>query len=159
AIPRGAYTTFAGALGGLETFAVNSGAIWPLRDARPPPHVRQVWFAERGRYRTDMFLEAGGDRTPGLQPDERSPPPLRPAVGRTEDGIPYLRPECVLLYKARDPRPKDEADFAAIVPELDDGSRRWLAGALATAHPTHRWLATLDAVPAGGSRLRHAHGR
>jgi hypothetical protein len=41
------------------------------------------------------------------------------------DGIPHLRPEVALLYKARFDRPKDRADLAAA--RLDPGAREWLA--------------------------------
>jgi hypothetical protein len=46
-----------------------------------------------------------------------------------------------LLLKAKQPRPKDEADFAAFLPRLDEPARRWLADALSLLHPGHPWLA------------------
>ncbi len=62
----------------------------------------------------------------------------------TDDGIPYLAPEIQLLYKAQSLRPKDEADFAKVLPYLDQRSRRWLAQALAVVHPHHSWLFQLE---------------
>ena len=63
---------------------------------------------------------------------------------RSEDGIPYGRPEIVLLFKARhSDRPKDEADFAAVLPRLGPARRRWLADALELVHPGHPWLERL----------------
>ena len=64
-------------------------------------------------------------------------------VERTAEGIPYGRPEVVLLYKAKHTRPKDDADFAATLPRLDGARRGWLADALELVHPGHRWLARL----------------
>jgi hypothetical protein len=65
-------------------------------------------------------------------------------LGRvTSDGIPYLAPEIQLLYKARGLRPKDEEDFARILPDLDGKSRHWLAQSLALVHPRHAWLTKL----------------
>ena len=62
-------------------------------------------------------------------------------IERTEDGIPYARPEIVLLFKAKHPdRPKDEADLAAVLPSLGPSRRRWLAESLALVHPGHPWL-------------------
>lgn len=61
----------------------------------------------------------------------------------TNDGIPYLAPEIQLLYKARSPRPKDEADFAKILPHLDKRSYRWLFQTLTIVHPHHLWLPQL----------------
>lgn len=62
---------------------------------------------------------------------------------RTSDGIPYLAPEIQLLYKAKAPRPKDEADFARTLPALDERSRHWLAQSLDLVHPGHIWLTKL----------------
>ena len=40
-------------------------------------------------------------------------------------------------------RPKDEADLEAVLPRLGPARRRWLADALALAHPDHPWLGRL----------------
>jgi GNAT superfamily N-acetyltransferase len=146
AIPRAAYPSFAAALDAYDLYAVHAGAVWPLRGRKPKPQVRQVWVAEGGRYRTDLFLETGGDRTWIFRRDDRIRRPLARAVDRTRDGLPYLRPESVLLYKAAARRPKDEADFAAVAPDLDTGSARWLAEALAIAYPGDPWIAALKSV-------------
>jgi hypothetical protein len=41
-----------------------------------------------------------------------------------------ISPEIQLLYKAKDPRPRDQTDFKRIVPQLDPGARAWLRDAL-----------------------------
>jgi len=69
--------------------------------------------------------------------------PYRQAVATILDGIPYLRPEVVLLAKAKHRRDKDEADFAVTLPVLDEEPRRWLAEAITIVHPDHPWLARL----------------
>lgn len=60
-------------------------------------------------------------------------------VERTEDGIPFIRPEVVLLFKAKHTRAKDEADFGAVMPRLGRERRDWLRSALERMHPRHRW--------------------
>jgi hypothetical protein len=60
-----------------------------------------------------------------------------------EDGIRYLRPEIVLVYKARLRRPKDEPDFEATLPILTPERREWMHDALTAAAPDHRWLERL----------------
>ena len=63
----------------------------------------------------------------------RDPVITRPAAlvaGRSADGVPFLRPEIVLLYKSKDPRSDDQADFDQAAPLLDPESRAWLAAAL-----------------------------
>ncbi len=63
------------------------------------------------------------------------------ALGNTTaEGIPYIAPEIQLLYKARQHRPKDEADFSRTLPALNSERRRWLRNALTEAHPHHPWL-------------------
>jgi hypothetical protein len=60
---------------------------------------------------------------------------------------PYLAPEVVLLYKSKAPAPKDDADFAAVLPRLDAEQCRWLHHALAMSDPGHPWLESLTAKP------------
>jgi hypothetical protein len=60
------------------------------------------------------------------------------------DGVPYLRPSIVLLFKAKANRPQDEADLSSVLPQLPEDERRWLAGALRKEQPDHPWLAALD---------------
>jgi len=64
-------------------------------------------------------------------------------VLRSDSGIPFLRPEIQLLYKAKHHRPKDEADFQAALPLLGRPARRWLVDALAQYHPGDPWIARL----------------
>ena len=59
------------------------------------------------------------------------------------DGVPFLRPEIVLLYKSTDQSPKNASDFDVVLPSLDAGARRWLADALGTCDRHHDWLANL----------------
>jgi hypothetical protein len=59
------------------------------------------------------------------------------------EGIPYLAPEIVLLFKARHDRPKDQGDFTGVLPLLNPGRRAWLAAALARVHPGHPWISEL----------------
>ena len=77
--------------------------------------------------------------------DERIRMPYDQVIERTADGIPYGRPEIVLLFKAKAARPKDEADFHAVLARLDAERRRWLADALELVHPGHTWLERLAA--------------
>ncbi len=58
-------------------------------------------------------------------------------------GVKFLCPEVVLLYKSKNPRAKDEQDFAAIVKHLDEERRGWLKHAIAACEPRHHWLQSL----------------
>ena len=70
----------------------------------------------------------------------RNPGIRRPLtdIGKTSrEGIRYLTPEIQLFYKAKSPRPKDEADFTAALPFLASAQRRWLSDALTQTFGEH----------------------
>jgi Aminoglycoside-2''-adenylyltransferase len=59
-------------------------------------------------------------------------------------GVPFLAPEIVLLYKAKNPRCKDEDDFNRVRRLINHERRVWLQHAIATCHSGHHWLAEFD---------------
>lgn len=59
-------------------------------------------------------------------------------------GIPYLNPEIVLLYKAKNPKPKDEEDFMRAKNLLNEESRIWLKKGLEAHVPGHHWIGELE---------------
>ena len=67
--------------------------------------------------------------------------PWADAVLRSTDGVPYLAPELQLLFKSREPRPKDDLDPREVLPELDRARCTWLASRLPPGHPWHALLA------------------
>lgn len=102
--------------------------------ARPPSGApREIEF---------LFNEARVDEWI-YRRDARIERPLSKARLVTRSGIPYMAPGIVLLYKAKDPTPKDRADFEAVRPRLRFTHRLWLRGALETVHPGHPWIARL----------------
>ncbi|MCU6713003.1 hypothetical protein M6D81_30310 [Paenibacillus sp. J5C_2022] len=62
----------------------------------------------------------------------------------TSDGLPYLCPEIVLLYKSKNPRPKDEQDFVQIRDQLSAAQRSWLREAIEIMDRNHPWIDLLD---------------
>jgi aminoglycoside-2''-adenylyltransferase len=118
---------------------------WLPADAQPPPERHQVWVLEESAraWRMDILLEPGDAEIWVFRRDETIRRSRSAMVGVSADGIPYLRPEGVLLYKAKASRPKDDTDFAACVPLMDGHARGWLKEALQRAHPGHRWLSVL----------------
>ncbi|MGC3024802.1 hypothetical protein ACPUER_06530 [Burkholderia sp. DN3021] len=62
---------------------------------------------------------------------------------RTADDIPYPNPSAVLLFKARDRRPKDQQDFDRALQKLPVGERVWLKDCLGTLHPGNEWARVL----------------
>lgn len=72
--------------------------------------------------------------------DENTRKPIERLGLVSDSGIPYLRPEVVLLFKAKSNRDKDQRDFEQVIPRLDINSRGWLSNSLQTVHPNHPWL-------------------
>lgn len=124
----------------------HAGSLRPLRPGRPlTPGCQQVWVRRNAMspWVVDILLTPAEGGTWVFKRDDRIRVPIGAVGWVAPDGVPYLRPEVVLLFKARRPRPKDESDFSSLVPKLDDAARRWLADTLSVAHPGHRWSAAL----------------
>jgi hypothetical protein len=67
------------------------------------------------------------------------------AIGETtSDGIPFLAPEIVLLFKAKRVREDDEKDFVSALPGLSPNQRSWLRNGLEVVHPHHPWADRLS---------------
>ncbi len=66
--------------------------------------------------------------------------------GSRAGGLPIVAPEAQLLYKAKDPRPKDLADLGAALSVMSGERVEWLSSALDQAHPGHPWLDLIRAT-------------
>jgi hypothetical protein len=125
--------------------AVGDGEVRALAAGETPPFDKhQAWALDEAAqlWRVDVMQEPGDHSTWVFRRDERITAP-RALMVAERNGIPYLRPEGVLLYKAKAQRPKDEADFAACAQRLSPEARAWLREALGRAHPGHAWIAGL----------------
>jgi hypothetical protein len=124
---------------------VSSGRIW--EDAAPEvlAATHQTWLRDpaSGNYLVDVFREPHEGQTWVCRRDEAIRFPYAEIIHRSKDGIPYLAPELVLLFKAKNVRPKDQADFDGTVAHMTSAQRTTLAGLLGRAHPGHPWLASL----------------
>ncbi|MDQ0578809.1 nucleotidyltransferase domain-containing protein [Streptomyces rishiriensis] len=125
--------------------AVGSGHIWAEAGAEALEATHQTWLRDpaSGRFLFDVFREPHEGRTWICRRDETLRLPYDEIVERTADGIPYLIPELVLLFKAKETRPKDRADFEGVLPLLAPARRVRLAEWLDRVHPGHPWLAEL----------------
>ena len=141
-IPLAAFGEVRRVLAGYEFDVVRAGRRWPV-DNPAFRHTHQTWVREpsTGVYRLDIFREPHDGDTWICRRDPRIRLPFAEIVQRNVDGIPYLAPEIVLLFKAKDNRPKDQADFASAAPLLDTIRRTWLREALVHQDPRHPWLA------------------
>ncbi|MFJ9918806.1 nucleotidyltransferase domain-containing protein [Streptomyces rubiginosohelvolus] len=145
AVPAGRFPEVRSRFPGYAFDAAGSGRIW--EDAAPDvlAAVHQTWVRDpaTGDYLLDVFREPHDGDTWICRRDESIRRPYDEIVHHTRDGIPYLAPELVLLFKAKHARPKDQADFDATVPYLSPEQRASLASLLDRVHPGHPWSAGL----------------
>jgi hypothetical protein len=145
-VPADRFGEIAAALPELEFFVVSRGVAEPVAEASDRLTTsHQTWGLDRAAnvWRIDVFREPhDGDRWLARR-DESIRLPYDELIEHTADGIPYERPEVVLLFKAKHSRAKDEADLAAVLPHLGPERRRLLAGWIEQVHPGHFWLADL----------------
>jgi hypothetical protein len=125
--------------------AVNSGHIWENATPEVLAATHQTWLRDPAtdNYLLDVFREPHDGDTWICRRDETIRLPYSDIIHHTQDGIPYLAPELVLLFKAKNARPKDQADFEEVVPHMTPTQRETLAELLDRAHPEHHWLADL----------------
>jgi hypothetical protein len=123
----------------LEWFGVGDGLAWPL--AVTPEGLHQTWGRDRSshHWRLDVLREPWDGEQWVCRRDPRVRRPIREAIDFNSDGIPYLVPEIVLLFKAKSPTEKDEADLALTLPTLTREQTAWLRNALEAVHAGHDW--------------------
>jgi len=146
AVPADRFDDVAAALGELEFHVVTRGLAEPVAGASElMAETHQTWGLDRAAnaWRIDVFREPHDGDDWVARRDESIRLPYDELIEHTADGIPYERPEVVLLFKAKHARPKDEADLAAVLPQLNVKRRRLLAEWIERVHPGHFWLPDL----------------
>ncbi|MFL6114722.1 MAG: nucleotidyltransferase domain-containing protein [Catenulispora sp.] len=125
--------------------AVGDGQIWENAAPDALAATHQTWIRDphTGGYLLDVFREPHDGQTWICRHDDALRLPYSEIILRTPDGIPFLAPELVLLFKAKHVRAKDQRDFDETVPHLTPVQRRRLAELVARVYPEHRWLSRL----------------
>ena len=150
AVPAARQDEVFAALAGYELFAAGvpePGLVTRVAEASDALETsHQTWVREPGTglWRLDVFREPSDGDMWVCRRDERIRMPYEQVIERTADGIPYARPEIVLLFKAKHAREKDDGDLAAVLPHLDSERRGWLVEVLELIHPGHRWFGRLQ---------------
>jgi hypothetical protein len=145
AIPRVGFSSLRMHLASYALHTVGDGEVRILpADGDPPEDRHQSWVLDETQraWRMDIMLEPGDSDTWVFRRDARISAP-RSRMVQLSGEVPCLRPEGVLLYKAKARRDKDEWDFRACLPRMDQDARSWFADALDVAHPAHDWIAWL----------------
>jgi hypothetical protein len=137
-------------------------ADWDCWMADPPGHLRQwplgtmlpasvhdVWCRENDRddWRFQLMVDESSGPMWKSRRSERIARPISELILTDATGVPFLAPEVQLFYKAKEPRPKDAADFAAVLPALSSDQRAWLVAALRISYGHENpWLQSLTGL-------------
>ena len=143
-VPATEFPAIATALGDFDWDVVGDGRLWPYPEALDR-HF-QTWLKDRttGEFLLDVFREPHDGDVWVCRRDRSIRMPLRSIYEHSADGIPFVVPEIVLLFKAERVSRKDEADFDEVVPVLPDERRQRLADWIARVYPSHPWRQRLD---------------
>jgi hypothetical protein len=108
-----------------------------------PTHEIHAQSGGGGLTKLEILLNecSGQDWIFRRNPEIKRPVSLIGLLSQT--GVPFLAPEIVLLYKAKNPKLDDEADFNKVAPLLKQEPRAWLRWAIEACHPGHPWLSEL----------------
>jgi aminoglycoside-2''-adenylyltransferase len=132
--------------GHLEKVVERQLVDWSSTEMLEPP-VHEVHVSWPDGYHLEFLLNEQ-DRETGewvFRRDARIRLPL--AAAFVQGRVPYLAPEIVLLYKAKTPSAKDDADFRITLSHLASDQRSWLRHALDVTAPGHHWASILRQRP------------
>jgi len=125
----------------------HNGELVPLKPGEiiTKPEHHELWARETpdGPWRLELLLEESDGKRWSYRRNDRIGLNVADLGRQGPDGIPFIRPEVMLLYKSKSPRPVDETDFLYTLPRLDVAQKAWLASALYTTDSKHRWLERL----------------
>lgn len=147
AVLRRDQQAFREALAKWDVHIAHDGAFipWTRGETITRPEHHEIWARETpdGPWRLELLFEESEGKRWSYRRDGRIGLNVADLGRRDAYGIQFIRPEVTLLYKSKSPRPVDETDFLYALPRLDVAQRGWLAAALYTIDPKHRWLERL----------------
>jgi hypothetical protein len=146
AAPADAFHHIEARLDDLDFYVVGGGEVTTIEESKERfAATHQTWGLDQAAFewRIDIFREPSVGGQWVCRRNEKIRLPYRELIERTADGIPFVRPEVALLFKAKAARSKDDDDFVDVLPLLAASRRALLRGWLALVHPGHKWLGPL----------------
>lgn len=134
------------ALAELEFFAARNGELSFLeRDTDVPDDIWQLWGADFKSqvWRVDMMIERGTTDRWVYKRNSAISQPRDQAIYLNDQGIPFLAPANVLLFKAEHIRKKDQQDFDRVLPHLRPHEKVLLHRWIVSEYVEHPWLEQL----------------
>ena len=132
-------------LPGWDVQIAADGRLTPLRSSASSlvPTAHGLWCRPAGSpcWVLEILVEDREGSDWVFRRDRRIRRNATDIVGHTDRGLRYLQPEIQLLYKSKNPRPHDDADFKAAWPALDRDTRSWFLARLQATNRDHPWLA------------------
>jgi hypothetical protein len=129
----------------LEKVVDGRRVAWPASERLAlPVHEIHGHSTEEPRRAIEFLLNEREADEWVYRRDARIRLPLNRWTAPARGGVPVLCPAIVLLFKAKAPRPKDEADFRSARDALGRERRQWLGDALRLCHPNHPWVESLN---------------
>lgn len=98
-----------------EFFTANAGRLAQMTSfncLEAAAHQHWILDPAASKWRLDVMVEPGDDQTWVYRRDLRISAPRIQVVATSDQGVPYLRPGYVLLFKAQQQRLVDELDFS-----------------------------------------------
>jgi hypothetical protein len=120
------------------------GSGWRKWDGHPIEVPAFQLQACSANFEFDISTETVDQTTWHFRRDSRISFPESKVIALSGSGIPIVSPEVQLLYMAGSTDPKNQHDFEVTRPTLDQPAVTWLASALATILPGHRWIRDLE---------------
>lgn len=104
--------------------------------------IHEIW-AEKNNERLEILLNEIDENNWVYRRNPIITSPLSKALLKSENGLLFLSPEIVLLYKSTHISEKDEYDFKTLLPRLGEEQKVWLRESLIAASPGHHWIEKL----------------
>jgi hypothetical protein len=147
AVLRRDQQAFREALAKWDVQIAHEGAFIPWKRGETITNLEhhEIWAREtsEGPWRLELLFEESEGKRWMYRRNSRIGLNVADLGRRDAYGIQFIRPEVTLLYKSQSPRPVDETDFLYALPRLDVAQKGWLAAALYTIDPKHRWIERL----------------
>lgn len=125
-------------LGDWDLWLAAHGKLRPWQGEPPQEKSGEnnVWARDSpsSSWRFDVTLGSGDHGEWVSRRDETIRRGWPTTVLWTADALPYLAPEVQLLFKSKNPRPKDDVDAMQVIPMLDTQQHRFLTDHLDSDH-------------------------